>query len=100
MDRAVQRVAAQAGKEMGRLRDPARMEFGIAAGEPDRIGIGRRGFVGQGGEGQDFSARIAPTGQELRVSEGEGFVPGDGDRKSTRLNYSHAWATRIPVYAW
>src|SRR5437660_1468632 len=56
----------QAIAEAVRRREPARMQLGIAAGQPAGIAIGARRLVGQRRERHDLGTGRAPTRQHVR----------------------------------
>ena len=54
------------------------MQFGVAAGQIDQIGLGDR-IIGEGGEKADLGPGLPPTGQQVRIGESEGCITGNRD---------------------
>ena len=84
MHRAGLGKAHHAGAKARRGRKCPGMKFRIAAGQPARIAIGGRWFVGQRREGVDFGAGAMPAGQHMRIDEAEGGVGGKRDALAGR----------------
>ena len=79
VDRLCLGVFAQGGAEPRGGGQFASVQFGIAAGQPDEIGIGVGRFIGEGREGQDLGPGGVPAFQQVRIGKAEGGVAGDGD---------------------
>jgi hypothetical protein len=71
VDRAGLRMVAQASQKPRGRREPSGMQFGIAARQPDHVGLACRGFVGQRRKRQDLRARRLPALQQMRIEERE-----------------------------
>ena len=79
MDCARFGMVAQAGQEDARRRKLAGMQFGIAARQPDAVGMGCWRFIGQRRKRQDFRPGPSPALHQVRIDEGKGCVARDGD---------------------
>src|SRR5699024_11878830 len=94
--RRAQRVRAQQGAHRGARAQPARAI--------DRAGEGREGHRNSFGsterEDGEHGGESGRTGERGNGGEREnGEKGGAGDRKSTRLNSSHAWIS-YPAFCW
>ena len=77
--RAAQDRCMHALPEPPGTRQPAGMEFRVAAGEEDRIGGSVRRPVVQRRKEREFGTCPAPTGEEVLVEECERIIAGDRD---------------------
>ena len=73
------RGGAQPGQETGVVGQTARVQFRVAAGKVHRVGIRRRGLVGERRKERDFGSGVTPAVKYMRVAERESPVAGDRD---------------------
>ena len=68
-----------------RRRQCSRVQLGIAAGQPYRIGSGIGRLVGQRRERQDLRAGRPPAIEQMRIDEGESAILGERDTLAGRI---------------
>ncbi len=71
--------AGEALAEAMRGGEPSGMQLGVSARQPACVATLGRRLVGEGREGHDLGARLAPALDQMRVDEGEGFVARQRD---------------------
>jgi len=67
-----------------RGRQLARMQFGIAAGQPATVAVLGWRLIGERGKGKYLRASRAPAGKQVRIDEGEGCVRRERDALAGR----------------
>ncbi len=70
---------AQARQETAVAGQPAGMEFRVAAGEKDGVGMAVGRLVGEGREEADCGAGPPPALKHMGIGEPEGHIAGDRD---------------------